>query len=137
MGNISKRNQMSQNPMLEVKLFDVWGIDFMGPFPLSFGKNYILVAFDYVSKWVEAVALPTNDAKVVVKFLKENIFVRFGVPRALISDDGTHFSSLNQQKSHCLSCLDFAKKVHCHHATTSCNLALYSHIAEFFPHFLS
>ena len=67
------------------------GIDFMGPFPPSFEKNYILVAVDYVSKWVEAVALPTNDAKVVVKFLKENIFARFGVPRALISDEGTHF----------------------------------------------
>ncbi|XP_050885076.1 uncharacterized protein LOC127088200 [Lathyrus oleraceus] len=91
MGNISKRNQMPQNPMLQVELFDVWGIDFMGPFPPSFGKNYILVAVDYASKWVEAVALPTNDAKVVVRFLKENIFVRFGVPRALISDEGTHF----------------------------------------------
>ncbi|XP_050897018.1 uncharacterized protein LOC127103818 [Lathyrus oleraceus] len=91
MGNISKRNQMPQNPMLEVELFDVWGVDFMGPFPPSFGKNYISVAVDYVSKWVKAVALPTNDAKVVVKFLKENIFVRFGVPRALISDEGTHF----------------------------------------------
>ena len=68
---------MLQNPMLEVELFDVWGIDFMGPFLPSFGKNYILVAVDYVSKWVEAVALPTNDEKVVVKFLKENIFVRF------------------------------------------------------------
>jgi hypothetical protein len=82
---------MPQNSMLEVELFDVWGIDFMGPFPPSSGKNYILVAVDYVSKWVEAVALPTNDAKVVVKFLRHNIFSRFGVPRALISDQGTHF----------------------------------------------
>ena len=90
-GNISKRNQMPQKGMLEVELFDVWGIDFMGPFPPSYGKNYILVAVDYVSKWVEAVALPTNDAKVVVTFLKNNIFSRFGVPRALISDEGTHF----------------------------------------------
>ncbi|XP_058774424.1 uncharacterized protein LOC131648708 [Vicia villosa] len=90
-GNISKRNQMPQKGILEVELFDVWGIDFMGPFPPSFGKNYILVAVDYVSKWVEAVALPTNDAEVVVNFLKTNIFSRFGVPRALISDEGTHF----------------------------------------------
>ncbi|XP_050876307.1 uncharacterized protein LOC127080012 [Lathyrus oleraceus] len=65
--------------------------DFMGPFPPSCGKNYILVAVDYVSKWVEVLALPTNDAKVVVTFLKNNIFSRFGVPRALISDEGTHF----------------------------------------------
>ncbi|XP_058764184.1 uncharacterized protein LOC131637603 [Vicia villosa] len=66
-GNITRRNQMPQNSMLEVELFDVWGIDFMGPFPPSFGKNYILVVVDYVSKWVEAVALATNDAKVVHK----------------------------------------------------------------------
>jgi hypothetical protein len=89
--NISKRNQMPQNAMLEVEQFDVWGINFMGPFPPSFGKQYILVAIDYLSKWVEAVALPTNDAKVVINFLKNCIFARFGVPRALISDEGTHF----------------------------------------------
>jgi hypothetical protein len=90
-GNISKRNEMPQNYMLEVELFDVWGIDFMGPFPSSSGNQYILVVVDYVSKWVEVVALPTNDAKVVVKFLKKNIFARFGTPRAIISDGGTHF----------------------------------------------
>lgn len=82
---------MPQNAMLEVELFGVWGIDFMGPFLPSFGKNYILVAVDYVSKWVEVVALPINDAKVVVKFQQTNIFSRFGVPRALISDEGTYF----------------------------------------------
>lgn len=77
--------------MLEVELFDVWGINFMGPFPLFFGKNYILVAVDYVSKWVEAVALPINDSRVTVNFLKNSIFSRFGVPRALVNDEGTHF----------------------------------------------
>ncbi|XP_050918861.1 uncharacterized protein LOC127136326 [Lathyrus oleraceus] len=89
--NISKRNQMPHNSMLEVELFDVWGIDFMGPFPPFFRKQYILVAVDYVSKWVEVVALPTNDVKVLINFLKNCIFARFGVPRALISDEGTHF----------------------------------------------
>ena len=84
---------MPLNNILEVELFDVWGIDFMGPFPSSFGKKYILVAVDYVSKWVEAVALPTNDSKVVIHFLKKNIFTRFGTPRAIISDGGTHFGS--------------------------------------------
>ena len=65
-------------------------MDFVGPFPVSNGNKYILVAIDYVSKWVEAQALPTNDAKVVVKFLKK-LFSRFGTPRAIISDRGTHF----------------------------------------------
>ncbi|CAN6713111.1 unnamed protein product [Malus baccata var. baccata] len=90
-GNISRRNQMPLNNILEVELFDVWGIDFMGPFPSSFSNKYILVAVDYVSKWVEAVAVPTNDAQVVLRFLKANIFTRFGTPRAIISDGGTHF----------------------------------------------
>ncbi|GKC56615.1 reverse transcriptase domain-containing protein, partial [Tanacetum coccineum] len=61
-----------------------------GPFPSSRGNKYILVAVDYLSKWVEAKALPTNDARVVVKFLK-SLFARFGTPRAIISDRGTHF----------------------------------------------
>nr|GEU68811.1 transposon Ty3-I Gag-Pol polyprotein [Tanacetum cinerariifolium] len=63
------------------------GIDFMGPFSSSRGNKYILVAVDYLSKWVEAKALPTNDARVVCKFLK-SLFARFGAPRAIISDRG-------------------------------------------------
>ncbi|GKD79310.1 reverse transcriptase domain-containing protein, partial [Tanacetum coccineum] len=66
------------------------GIDFMGPFPFLRGNKYILVIVDYLSKWVEAKALPTNDTRVVVKFLK-SLFARFGTPRAIISDRGTHF----------------------------------------------
>nr|GFA70973.1 reverse transcriptase domain-containing protein [Tanacetum cinerariifolium] len=62
----------------------------MGPFPSSKGNKYILVAVDYLSKWVEAKALPTYDARVVVKILK-SLFSRFGIPRAIISDRGTHF----------------------------------------------
>ncbi|GKB20834.1 reverse transcriptase domain-containing protein [Tanacetum coccineum] len=69
-GKISQRDEMPQNAIQVCKIFDVWGIDFMGPFPSSHGNKYILVAVDYLSKWVEAKALPTNDARVVVKFLK-------------------------------------------------------------------
>jgi len=90
-GRISKRNMMPLNSILKVELFDVWGIDFMGPFPNSFGHQYILLAVDYISKWVEAIPCKTNDNKVIVKFLKENIFSRFGIPRAIISDNGIHF----------------------------------------------
>ena len=82
---------MPLNPILIVDLFYVWGIDFMGPFPMSFGYSYILVGVDYVSKWVEAILCKRNDHRVVLKFLKENIFSRFGVPKAIISDGGTHF----------------------------------------------
>ncbi|KAJ9544783.1 hypothetical protein OSB04_024490 [Centaurea solstitialis] len=71
-GNISARNEMPLNNIFEVELFDVWGIDFMGPFPNSNNNNYILVAVDYVSKCVEAVACHSNDANTVVKFLVRN-----------------------------------------------------------------
>ncbi|GKE98927.1 reverse transcriptase domain-containing protein, partial [Tanacetum coccineum] len=66
------------------------GIDFMGPFPSSRGNTYILVAVNYLLKWVEAKALPINDARVVCKTLK-SLFARFGTPRAIISDRGTYF----------------------------------------------
>ncbi|RDY02885.1 gag-pol, partial [Mucuna pruriens] len=63
----------------------------MGSFPVSNGYSNILLVVDYMSRWVEAMATKTNDAKVVVNFLKSNIFYRFGVLRALISDQGSHF----------------------------------------------
>ncbi|GJY77375.1 reverse transcriptase domain-containing protein, partial [Tanacetum coccineum] len=71
------------------KVFDV-GIDFMGPFPSSQGNRYILVDVDYVPKWVKAKALPTNDVRVAIKFLKQ-LFSRFRTPWAIISDRGAHF----------------------------------------------
>ena len=77
--------------ILEVEIFDVWGIDFMGPFPSSLGYKYILVMVDYVLKWVEAIPTLTNDDRVVNKMLKKVIFLRFDTPRALISDGGSHF----------------------------------------------
>ena len=88
---------MPQNFILECEVFDVWGIDFLGMFPTSQGHKYILVAVEYVSKWVEAQTLPSNDARVVAKFLKK-LFARFGAPRALVSDKGTHFCNAQIEK---------------------------------------
>jgi len=62
----------------------------MGSFPISHGYQYILIAVDYISKWIEAIACKTNDHKVVVNFLKENVFSHFGFPRAIISDGGKY-----------------------------------------------
>ncbi|KAG8501229.1 hypothetical protein CXB51_003335 [Gossypium anomalum] len=90
-GNVTNINEMPQTNIIEVELFDVWCIDFLGPFPLSFGQKYILLAVDYVSKRVGAEAYPTNNAKVVMKFLQKHVFTRFGTPRAIISDEGSHF----------------------------------------------
>ena len=65
---------MPMDPILIVVLFDVWGIDFMGQFLMSFGNSFILVGVDYVSKWVEVIPCKHNDHRIVLKFLKENIF---------------------------------------------------------------
>ncbi|RDY03365.1 Retrovirus-related Pol polyprotein, partial [Mucuna pruriens] len=88
---ISRRHEMPQQPILFYEVLDVWGIDFMGPFPVSNGYSYILLVVDYMSRWVEAIANKTNDAKVVIDFLKFNIFCQFGMSKVLISDQGSHF----------------------------------------------
>ena len=82
---------MPQQTMLFYEIFYVWGIDFMGPFPNSNGYFYILLAVDYVSKWVEAIPTRTDDANTVVSFVRNHIICRFGSPRAIVSDQGTHF----------------------------------------------
>ena len=92
-GRISRRNEMPQKGILEVELFDVWGVDFVGPLPSSKGYKHILVAVDYVSKWIEAIPTVSADAKAVCKFFKTEIFPRFGVPRVIISDSGAHFNN--------------------------------------------
>ena len=84
---------MPLHGILVVQLFDVWGIDFTWPFPSSFRNLYILLAVDYVSKWVEAAACPKNDANTVLGFLHWNIFSRFGTLRTIISDGGIHFAN--------------------------------------------
>ena len=70
----------------------------MGAFPSSYNNKYIMLAVDYVSKWVEAIPTYTNEAKVVINFLRRNIFSRFGKPRALISDKGIHLCNRLMEK---------------------------------------
>ncbi|GJZ24423.1 reverse transcriptase domain-containing protein [Tanacetum coccineum] len=89
-GKISQKDELPQNAIQVCEIFDVWGIDFMGLFSSSRGNKYIIVAVEYLSKWVEVKALPINDAPVVVKFLK-SLFARFRTLRAIISNRGTHF----------------------------------------------
>ena len=80
---------------LQIELFDVWGTDYMGPFSKSKNYEYILVVVDYVSKWVEAMPCKTSNAKSCKKMFEETIFPRFGVPRMVSSDGGTHFTDNN------------------------------------------
>nr|GEX78086.1 reverse transcriptase domain-containing protein [Tanacetum cinerariifolium] len=89
-GKISQRDEIPYNSIEVYEIFNAWGINFMGPFSSSRGNKYILVAVDYLSKWVVAKALPFNDTRVVCKILK-SFFTRFRTPRAIISDRGKHF----------------------------------------------
>ena len=91
---LSKRNEMPLQNILEVEAFDCWGTDFIGPFPSSYSHEYILLVVDYVTKWVEAVAVQHAYAKTIICFLKKNIFSRFGMTRVLISDGGCHFCNV-------------------------------------------
>ena len=93
MSNINKRNEMPLQGILVVQIFDVWGIDFMGPFPPSFGNLYILLVMDYVSKWVETIVCSKNDANIVVGFIQRNDLSRYRAPRTIISDEGIHFAN--------------------------------------------
>ncbi|GJR71410.1 reverse transcriptase domain-containing protein [Tanacetum coccineum] len=97
-GNILKHDEMPLNNIQVCEIFDIWDIDFIRPFLKSHKFEYILVAVDYVSKWPKAQALPTNDDRVVITFLKK-LFCRFGMPKALISDRGTHFCNKIMEKT--------------------------------------
>ena len=80
-------------PILEVEIFDLWGIDFMRPFLPSDEKEYILVEMDYVSKWIEAIPTRTNDHWEVLRFVTRCIFARYGCPRVIINDIGSSFNN--------------------------------------------
>jgi hypothetical protein len=77
---------------LQIDIFDVQGIHFIGPFPNSEGCDYILVAVNYVSKWVEALPCQAADAIHSMRMFHEVIFLRYEVLRIVISDGGSHFS---------------------------------------------
>ena len=91
MGYINIRNEMPLQGIMVVQIFYVCGIDFIGPFPPSFGN--ILLVVDYVSKWVESIAYPKNDANTIVEFIQSNILTRFGAPRTITSNEGSHFAN--------------------------------------------
>jgi len=92
-GNINTRDAMPLTNNLQIELFDVWGIDYMGPVVKLQNYEYILVAVDYVSKWVEAMPCKKADSRHSNRILEEVIFLRFGTPRMVISDGGTHFTN--------------------------------------------
>ena len=89
-------DRMPLRPMLSTRAFAKWGLNFVGPIkPLVKGTHieYILVATNYLTKWVEAKAAVKNDACTMERFLYENIFMCYGLPIELVSDQGTHFNN--------------------------------------------
>jgi hypothetical protein len=109
---------MFRNHIIPCEIFDIWGIDILGPFSNSNGKFYILIAMDFVSKWVEAKATRTNDSQVLLSFLRSNIFNRYGVPRAFITDQHGKLQDKDVRS--------FMKKHNIHHrlAITNRNVAM-------------
>ena len=102
---------MTMQPILEVEIFDLCGIDFMGPFRPSDGKKYIFLAVDYVSKWVEVIPTRTNDHQKVLRFVTRCIFAQYSCPRAIISNGGSHFNNAHFQA--------LLKKYGVHHRVTT------------------
>ena len=87
-------DNMPLRPIVSTRAFAKWGIDFVGPFPPAHHtkSQYLIVATtDYLTKWAEAMASTKNDARTTAKFLYEHIFVRFGLPIEIVSDQGSHF----------------------------------------------
>ena len=82
----------------EIEVFDCWGIDFMDPLPSSLSNEYILIVVEYVSRRVEVIPTQKADSKTVIKFVKKNIFCKFGTPRVLISDGEKHFCNVQLEK---------------------------------------
>lgn len=86
-------------PMLSVEIdklqpFEKIGLDILGPLPeTGSGNKYIVVLQDYMTKWVEATAMPACDAKDISSWLSDEIFSRFGIPASIVSDHGSQFDS--------------------------------------------
>ena len=94
MGKLVQQDEMPLQPQVLIEPFKRWALNFVGPITLaSKGKSYILVCTDYVTKWIEAKALPRATKQAVADFLYEDIFTCFGVPREIVTDQGTQFTS--------------------------------------------
>ena len=89
MGQPNRSDQMPLQPQSVVEPFDRWALDFIGPIsPDCKQKAYILVCTDYMTKWVEAVALAKANDQAVIDFLYSEIFTYFGVPKEVVTNGG-------------------------------------------------
>ena len=94
MGKPTSSDKIPLQTQVMIKPFEKWALDFVGPiFPMSRKKKYILVCADYVTEWVETKDLFRATQKSLVEFIYEKLFTRFGVPREIVTDQGTQFTS--------------------------------------------
>jgi hypothetical protein len=83
---------MALRPIFPTGPFEKWGLDFVGPLPTTALRNkYLIVATDYLTKWIEAAAVKKNTREVVVDFLFNQIVCHYGCPLEIVSDQGSHF----------------------------------------------
>ncbi|VFQ71616.1 unnamed protein product [Cuscuta campestris] len=96
--NIPGRPATNYTPVSSVIPFSRWGIDLVGALPKGAGQaRWIVVAIDYFTKWVEAEPLAGITGRQMIDFVGTNILCRFGVPKQIISDNGTQFEEAEFQ----------------------------------------
>jgi hypothetical protein len=94
MGKPTTVDEMPLQAQVVIEPFDKWALDFVGTInPMSRRNKYILVCTNYVTKWVEDKYLYYANEQSIVDFLFEEIFTFFGVPREIVIDQGTQFTS--------------------------------------------
>jgi hypothetical protein len=94
MGKPTAVDEMHLQAEVVIEPFEKWALEFVGPInPMSRRRRYIPVCIDYVTKWVEAKVLYSGNEQFVVDFLFEEIFTHFGVPREIVTYQGTQFAS--------------------------------------------
>ena len=112
MGHPNKLDEMPLQPQLVVEPFDIWALYFVGPInPPLRQKVYIFACTDYMTKWVEVLALVKANDQAVIEFLYANIFTHFGVPREIVTDGGPLFMSHKMEA--------LFQKYHIQHRVTS------------------
>ena len=111
MVSVKKNDCLPLKPIIEVEIFGLWGIDFMGCLPKSDSYEYIVLVIRCMLRWVGAIHTRSNNHKIVILFIHQKVFSSFGCPRRIIRDGGTYFNNYHYQS--------LMKKIWVHHRITT------------------